>query len=166
MRLPYVDPYQKRGPLYRANLWFGGTALGQGYARHIGPRIDPWLYRTTRGRYPRILGAVLTAPLTTTGAVSGRPRVVPLAYVHDGDDVVLIASNYGGPTNPNWYHNLKAHPDCDLGGERFVAAEVTDPHEYARLFALAELVFPGYRDYRTATAAIGRTIPVFRLTPR
>jgi len=32
-------------------------------AHHISPRIDPWLYRATGGRYPWILGGVSTAPL-------------------------------------------------------------------------------------------------------
>jgi hypothetical protein len=50
---------------------------------------------------------------------------------------------------------LKAHPECQLGDEKFVATEVTDPDEYARLFKLAEQVFAGYGDYRVKTAAIG-----------
>ena len=44
---------------------------------------------------------------------------------------ILIASNYGGPKHPQWYYNLKAHPECELGDEKFVATEVTDPDEYA-----------------------------------
>jgi deazaflavin-dependent oxidoreductase (nitroreductase family) len=165
MRLPYVDPHQKRGPLYRANLRIAKSRFGQGYARRLGPRLDPWLYRVTRAWYPRVLGSVLTAPLVTVGAKSGQPREVQLTYFHDGAAVVLIASNYGGPRHPQWYHNLKAHPECEFGGERFVAAEVSDADEHDRLFGLAELVYPGYRDYRTATKAIGRHIPAFRLTP-
>jgi deazaflavin-dependent oxidoreductase (nitroreductase family) len=78
----------------------------------------------------------------------------------------VIASYGGGPKHPNWYYNLKAHPECQLGDERFVATEVTDPHEYTRLYGLAEQVFAGYGDYRVKTAAIGRQIPLFRLRPR
>jgi hypothetical protein len=33
-----------------------------------------------------------------------------------------------------WYYNLKAHPECELGGEKILATEVTDPDEYARLY--------------------------------
>jgi len=57
-------------------------------------------------------------------------------------------------------------PRCELGGERFTAREVTDPDECARLFALAERVYPGWRDYRAATAAVGRRIPILRLVSR
>src|SRR5499427_1593985 len=48
--------------------------------------------------------------LTTTGARSGQPRTVPVAYSQDGDHLVIVASKGGGPTNPDWYHNLLAHP--------------------------------------------------------
>ena len=166
MSLRYVDPNRKRGRMYRTNVRFGRSHVGQFLARHVTPRIDPWLYRATGGRYPAILGAVASAPLMTTGAKSGQPREVQLTYFHDGPDPILIASYGGGPKHPNWYYNLKAHPECQLGDERFVATEVTDPDEYARLYGLAEQVFAGYGDYRVKTAAIGRQIPLFRLRPR
>lgn len=44
-----------------------------------------------------------------------------------------------------------------------MAAEVTDPDEYARLYGLAEQVYAGYGDYRVKTAAVGRQIPLFLL---
>jgi hypothetical protein len=59
---------------------------------------------------------------------------------------------------------LTAHPECQFGDERFVAKEVTDSNEYARLFGLAEQVYAGYADYRVKTA-VGRHIPLFRLMP-
>ncbi len=48
--------------------------------------------------------------LTTTGAKSGQPRTSPLVYARDGDRYVIFASKGGAPTNPDWYHNLVAHP--------------------------------------------------------
>jgi deazaflavin-dependent oxidoreductase (nitroreductase family) len=114
-------------------------------ALNISPRIDPWLYRVTRGRYPTILGTVATAPLITTGAKSGLPREHQLTYFHDGPDPILLATYGGGPKHPQWYYNLTAHPECQFGDERFVATEVTDSDEYARLYGLAEQVYAGYR---------------------
>ena len=90
-----------------------------------------------RSRRPRSL---------TTGAKSGQPRETQLTYFHDGPDPILIASYGGGPKNPQWYYNLKAHPECQFGDEKFVATEVTDPDEYARLYGLAERVYAGYGD--------------------
>ncbi|MFE4502384.1 nitroreductase/quinone reductase family protein [Rhodococcus sp. NPDC056743] len=110
--------------------------------------------------------AVPSATLEATGAKSGLPRAVQITYFHDGLDTITVASNYGGPKHPQWYFNLIAHPQCQLGGKRFVATEVTDLDEYERLYALAVQVFAGYRDYRATAAASGRQIPVFRLAPR
>lgn len=166
MPVPYVDPYKKRGSLYKSFSRFGRSRPGQAFARHISPRIDPWLYRATSGRYPSSLGTIATAPLMTMGAKSGQPREVQLTYFHDGPDPILIASNYGGPKHPQWYYNLKAHPECQFGDENFNATVVTDPGEYARLYGLAEQVYGGYTDYRAKTAPIGREIPMFRLTLR
>lgn len=163
MPLRHVDPHKKRGPLYRASVKFARTRAGSFLGKHFSPRVDPWVSRLTNGRG---LGPVVNAPLVTTGAKSGQPRQVQLAYFHDGRDPILIASNYAGPKHPQWFYNLKAHPDCELGGERYQAAQVIDPDEYERLFGLAEKVFAGWSDYRVKTASIGRQIPVFRLKPR
>jgi deazaflavin-dependent oxidoreductase (nitroreductase family) len=165
MPLRYVDPNKKRGLLYRAYVRFARTRLGTAYSLGIGSRMEPWLYKATRGRYPSILGSIASAPLTAIGAKSGQPRENQVTYFHDGRDPVLLASYGGGPENPQWYHNLRANPECQLGDEAFVAAEVTDPDEYARLYALAEQVYAGYGDYRVKAAAAGRQIPIFRLKP-
>jgi deazaflavin-dependent oxidoreductase (nitroreductase family) len=166
MGLYYVDPHQEYGRWYRLTEKYARTRPVQFIARHTLFHIDPWLYRVTRGRYPRVIGGNITAPLVSIGAKSGLRREHQLTYFHDGPDPILVASNSGGPKHPQWYHNLKANAECEFGFDRFVAAEVTDPADYERLFALAENVFGGYADYRVKTAAIGRHIPVFRLTPR
>lgn len=162
--LRYVDPHKDRGLGYAIASGFGRSAIGQFVARHIARHTDPWLSRLTGGRIS--FNPIANALLVTTGAKSGARREVQLTYFHDRDDVILIASNFGGTRNPQWYHNLKENPDCEFGGEAFTASEVTDPDEHARLFALAERVYAGYRDYQEATAHTGRHIPVFRLTPR
>jgi deazaflavin-dependent oxidoreductase (nitroreductase family) len=165
MPLFYVGSGKKDGFLYRVFVRFARSRPGQFSARHINPGIYPWLHRVAGGRYPLVLGRIATAPLVTTGAKSGQPREVQLNCFRDGSDPILIASNYGGPKHPQWYHNLKAHPDCQFGDQKFVATVVTDPDEYARLYGLAEYFYTGYGDDRVKAAAIGRRIPVFRLKP-
>jgi len=162
--LRYVDPHKKRGRLYRATIDFGRSRAGQFIARHVARHTDPHLFRLTRGRVN--MGAVINAPLVSTGAKSGQRREVQLTYFHDGPDVILLASNYGGTKHPQWYHNLKAHPECEFGTESFAAAQVTDPGEYARLYELAEQIYTGYADYRAKTTPVDRQIPIFRLKPR
>ena len=44
------------------------------------------------------------------------------------------------------------NPERQLGDEKFVAKEVTDPDDYVRLYTLAEDVYAEYRDYRVKTA--------------
>ena len=94
--------------------------------------------------------------------VRSAAREHQLAYFHDGPDAILVASYLGEPKNPHWYHDLKAHPECQLGDEDFVAVEVTDPDDYERLYAFAEHVCVNYGDYRAKAAAVGRRIPVSR----
>ena len=63
------------------------------------------------------------------GARSGTERVNPLVYLPDGDAMVIAATKGGAPTNPDWYHNLKAHPriTVEVGTATFrvEATEVT-----------------------------------------
>lgn len=49
-----------------------------------------------------------------TGAKSGRSRTNPLGYLNDQGRYVVFASKAGAPTNPDWYHNLKAHPNVTI----------------------------------------------------
>jgi deazaflavin-dependent oxidoreductase (nitroreductase family) len=166
MPLHYVDPHKKHSRWYTAVENFNRSRPGQFLAHHLWPRIDPWLYRATSGRYPRIFGAACTAPLVTKGAKSGQPREHQITYFHDGPDPIVTASNYGGPKHPQWYYNLKAQPECELGSDKFLATEVTDTDDYARVYGLAEHVYAGWSDYRLKTEPIGRHIPVFRLKAR
>lgn len=101
--------------------------------------------------------------ITTTGAKSGQPRTIPLVYLPDGDRVVIFASKAGAPTNPDWYHNLKAHPDLvvEVGSETYAAvAEDVTGDERDRLFAAQVAVMPGFQTYADNTT---RLIPVVAL---
>ena len=101
--------------------------------------------------------------LTTTGAKSGQPRVIPLAYSADGDRYIIIASKGGAPTNPDWYFNLLAHPTVtvEVGTETFQArATPAEGAEYDRLFDQHAALMPGFADYKTQTT---RKMPVIIL---
>ena len=132
----------------------------------VAADLDPLLHGWTRGRFGQLVPMPF-ASMTTTGARSGAARTAAVIYFHDGDDVILIASNYGGARHPAWYHNLKANPAAVLqrGGHSgaYVADEVTDEAERERLFALGERIYPGYSQYRARTTAVGRRIPIMRL---
>lgn len=105
--------------------------------------------------------------LHTVGARTGRPRVNPLVYLPDGDRYVIIASKGGAPTNPDWYHNLLAHPDVEIevGTETIPvrAVEIQDDQEREVLYARQVELRPGFADYPKKT---NRRIPIIGLKRR
>ena len=129
---------------------------------------DTFVFRLTSGRatLSSWLAGVELAMLTTTGARSGLPRTLPLLALDDGDAVVVIASNFGRPRHPSWYHNLRARPQASVvvrGVTRAVKARELDGAERDRHFARAVAIYPGFERYRRWA---GRRIPVIRLEPR
>ena len=143
--------------LSKAGLWYG---------INVAARVDPKLMRLTRGRLNFLGNSLPTLLLTARGRKTGIERTVPLVYFSDGDDVILMASSFGRPKLPAWYHNVMASQDVTLtaGGvsERYRAAEVEGPEREA-LYAKAKQVYEGYGVYEDKTAGI-RRVPVLRLT--
>jgi deazaflavin-dependent oxidoreductase (nitroreductase family) len=104
--------------------------------------------------------------LHTTGAKSGKERVNPMMYRKAGDDIAVFASKAGAPTNPDWYHNLVAHPDVsiEVGTDTVdVVATPLERSERDRIYAEQVSRYPGFGDYEKAT---DRIIPVVALDPR
>ena len=99
------------------------------------------------------------------GAKSGTERVTPLVYFpQDDGDMVIVASKAGAPTNPDWYHNVKANPtfDVEVGTETFpVAAEELVGEERDTVWEKVVAANPGFGEYQQKTT---RLIPLFRLT--
>jgi deazaflavin-dependent oxidoreductase (nitroreductase family) len=134
-------------------------------SRHIAWKLDPYLMKLTRGRLSST-GPLAAALLETRGARTGKPRRTATLYFHDGDRVTVIASKVGWPSHPAWYHNIRADPDVVFGGLPFRAEIVVDEAERARLWGLADRVFPPFALYRQWAAEAGRTIPIVQLVPR
>jgi deazaflavin-dependent oxidoreductase (nitroreductase family) len=162
--LRYVDPYQRRGRLYRATARLSATKLGAWFSINVSWKLDPHLLRLTRGRFSTA-GPLATALLESRGARTGLARSNATLYFHDGDRVTIIASKRGWPTHPAWYHNLRKHPDITFGGLPFRAELIENEEDRKRLWDLADRVFPEYVDYRERAARAGRTIPIFQLVP-
>lgn len=121
------------------------------------------LYRATRGRLGRRLGGHPVLLLTTTGRRSGRRHTVPLLYLREGTDLVVIASFAGHDRHPAWYLNLTADPRAvaQVEGKRFpVLAREATPEERPHLWAQAVAEYPGYTGYQERTS---RRIPLVLL---
>jgi len=121
-----------------------------------------------RANAGKVGGGFAGAPmvlLTTTGAKSGNRNTTPLVCLEDGGRIIVFASKGGAPTNPAWYHNLRAHPTVtvEFGAETFEAqaAEVLGDERDALYRRQAER-FPGFAEYEAKTT---RRIPVVALIP-
>lgn len=123
-------------------------------------------YRLSGGR---VAGQVPSgAPiclLTTSGRRSGRRRTVPLLYVADGDDLVVVASRGGMGSHPAWYLNLLADPVASVqvaAATRRVRARDAAEAERRRLWPALTAAYPHFDAYQARTA---RQIPVVVLSP-
>ena len=131
---------------------------------------DDWntkIIEEFRANQGKVGGQFEGAPLlllTSTGARSGQERVNPMMYLPEGDRLFVFASKAGAPTNPDWYHNLVAHPRAtvEVGADRFevTAAVVTGP-ERDRVYAEQAARYPGFAEYQQQT---DRVIPVVELS--
>jgi len=104
--------------------------------------------------------------LTTTGARSGQLRTTPMMYVTVGDRLLVIASNAGAPTHPDWYRNLVAHPEVtvEVKNETYNAtAIVTEGAEREQLWRNIVEQYPFFTEHQ---AKISRQIPVIALERR
>jgi len=122
-------------------------------------------FRANEGRVGGIFDGNTLLLLHHTGARSGRSRMNPLAYQSDNGRYVVFASKAGAPTNPDWYHNLKAHPEVtiEVGTDTIdvLASEATG-EERERLYRTQAERLPQFAEYAKRTE---RVIPVVLLTP-
>lgn len=100
------------------------------------------------------------------GARTGTERISPVANIRDDDGSRLVAASKGGaPDNPDWYHNLLAHPDVRIetpeGDEQVHVTELKGADRDAAWERFKEMS-EGFRSYEQKTT---RVIPVLRLTP-
>jgi F420H(2)-dependent quinone reductase len=99
------------------------------------------------------------------GARTGDLHRTPLMRVEHDGSYLAVGSKGGGPKDPAWVANLRAHPETEVwdGPVRgdFVARELTGD-ERAAWWERAVAAFPNYADYEQRTE---RLIPVFVLEP-
>jgi deazaflavin-dependent oxidoreductase (nitroreductase family) len=139
--------------------------VGNAVMKVMAP-LNTWIYRTSRGRLgARFPGGAPICIVTTTGRRSGRPRTVPLLYMRDGDDIIVVASKGGMPQHPDWYLNVAANPEVEIEigdhSEPYVA-RTADAEERASLWPRLVEVYSSYDDYQART---DREIPVVICSP-
>ena len=136
------------------------------------PDMNDWnrqtieAFRTNGGKVGGMWEGRPLLLLTSTGAKSGQRRTHPVMYLHDGDRLLVFASKGGAPTNPDWYHNLLAHPEVtvEVGDETYdaIATPLTG-EERDQLYAQWAELYPQFGEYQKKTT---RKIPVAALKRR
>jgi deazaflavin-dependent oxidoreductase (nitroreductase family) len=122
-------------------------------------------FHANEGRVGGMFEGMPLLLLHHTGAKSAKSYVNPLAYQDDAGRYVVFASKAGAPTNPAWYHNLKAHPNVaiEVGPETIdVVASEASGEERERLYRTQVERVPQFAEYEQKA---GRVIPVMLLTP-
>jgi deazaflavin-dependent oxidoreductase (nitroreductase family) len=131
-----------------------------------------WLYTKSGGRLGRrwrvgsaLRHGVPICLVTTTGRKTGQPRTIPLLHLPDGDRVILVASQGGLPTNPQWYGNIVADPKIEVRvgrTSRRMVARTANPTERTELWPKLIAAYSDFDNYQSWTE---REIPVIICEP-
>jgi F420H(2)-dependent quinone reductase len=103
--------------------------------------------------------------LTTLGRHTGQQRTSPMMYTQGGDGLLVIASNNGATSDPQWYRNLMADPTVtvEVPGQTFQArATPLTGGDYDREWTRIKTSFPFFAEHEDRAG--GRQIPVVALT--
>jgi len=120
-----------------------------------------------RANAGRVGGNFKGAPLLllhSTGARTGAERVSPMMYQQVGDEWAVFASKAGADSNPDWFHNLVAHPQAqiEVGTDTVdVTARVAGDDEREPIWQAQKAAYPGFAGYEQKTS---RQIPVVLLS--
>lgn len=128
--------------------------------------MDDWnekIIKEFRENNGQVGGQFAGSPLLllhTVGARSGQPRLNPVMYQKLDHGYAVFASKAGAPSHPDWYHNLRAHPQvkAEIGTDMFdLVARVAAGDERERIWSAQKEAFPGFAKYEAKT---DRKIPV------
>ncbi|MDG6902421.1 MAG: nitroreductase family deazaflavin-dependent oxidoreductase [Nitrososphaerota archaeon] len=121
-----------------------------------------------RANHGKVGGRFKGAPLLLIhhkGARTEKVRVNPVMYLKDGSRYLVFASKGGHDHHPDWYHNLKAHPEVEIevGDDKIkVRAEEVRGAERDLLYSKQAKLYPQFAEYQQKTK---RVIPVIAFTP-
>ncbi len=123
-------------------------------------------FRANDGRVGGVFAGRPILLLQHTGAKTGKVRVTPLMYQDLDGGYAVFGSKGGSPTNPDWFHNVKANPEVvvEVGTERFdMRARVAVGDERRSIWESWKSRFGIFAEYDRKT---DREIPVIVLESR
>jgi deazaflavin-dependent oxidoreductase (nitroreductase family) len=124
-------------------------------------------FRANQGKVGGMFEGMPILLVHHTGAKTGTERVNPVAYQKLDNGYAIFASKGGAPSNPDWYHNVLAHPklSIEVGTDTYdVVAHEATGEERDRIWTTQKERFHGFADYEEKTKGI-RDIPVIVLEP-
>jgi deazaflavin-dependent oxidoreductase (nitroreductase family) len=166
-RINAFDAREGRGLLRSVLHRIGPQPWFIAWYKHLGPKIDPYLSRLGGGDWMKEVYGLPGMIIHTTGAKSGTPRSNPLLYARDGDDFIVVGTNFGQPKHPAWTGNLLKHPEAavEIGGMLLpVRAEIIEGPQWDELFGRLVEQYPGYRLYLDRRGDLPPRL--FRLVPQ
>lgn len=128
-------------------------------------KANAFVFQLTGGRLGSQLGVQSVLLLHTVGRKSGKAYVTPLSYYRDGENYLLVASNWGKENHPDWFVNLLQRPHTTIQAKDrviHVVARQAQGEDYRRLWKAVTSQNPQYLQYQKE---ISRTIPIMILTP-
>ncbi|MEJ8639803.1 SDR family NAD(P)-dependent oxidoreductase [Streptomyces sp. MS2.AVA.5] len=165
---PQNQPSDRTDSALVRQLWKVGSwrGLPGRLVRLLLVLLDSALHRSSHGHlsvgrsvgYPSLL-------LTTTGALSGQPRSVPLLHFPHRDGYTVVGSNFGQPHHPAWSTNLLRNPEAHIltEGRRIpVTARQLQGAEREEAWRTILASAQGYQTYNDRS---GRTLRIFVLEP-
>lgn len=133
--------------------------------RRVVPPLDRVLDRISGGRWQLGSAVLPMLVLTVRGRRTGQLRRTSLLYVQDGDDLLVVGSNFGRPDHPTWTTNLLAADTARVnvrGRESTVRPVLLEGPEREAAWPVLLRTWPVYRDYQQEAQ---RELRVFRLEP-
>ena len=128
-------------------------------ALRLFSRFNAFIYQISGGRLMAQRNHLPLLLLTTTGRLTGKRHTVPLVYLKDHEEYVVMPGVY---EQPDWYLNLRAKSKAiiQMGNKKFkVSIEFADSEERNRYW---KMVPQYWRDYQAQYSA---SLPLVILKP-
>jgi F420H(2)-dependent quinone reductase len=128
-------------------------------------KANVYLFRISGGRLGSRMGKQSVLLLHTLGRKSGKSFSTTLSYYRDGENYLVVASNWGREVPPDWFLNLLKQPDTTIqvkGKDIQVVARQADGDDYSRLWEWIARYNSQYIEYQKS---LTRRIPIVILTP-
>ena len=124
-----------------------------------------FIFRLSNGKLGSKMGKQSVLLLHTVGRKTGKQYYTTLSYYRDGENYLVVASNWGKENHPGWYYNLLEHPTATIQvGPRIINVEAhpVGEEDNSRLWELVTGKNSQYIDYQKHTK---RRIPIVILSP-